>query len=76
MRLRAIHVRRHHCLSDLVKFKLLAIFLLIGAAGAEQNPANAVHVPDAPSAHKFWGTENKIEFSIFVGQVAADAMPS
>ena len=65
---------RHHCLSDLVKFKLLAIFLLIGTAGAEQNPANAVHIPDAPSAQKFWSTENKIEFSIFAGQLAADAI--
>ena len=65
---------RHHCLSDLVKFKLLAIFLLLGVAGAEQNPASAVHVPDAPSTHKFWSTENKIDFSIFAGQVAADAI--
>ncbi len=67
-------MRRHHCLSDLVKFKLLATFLLISAAGAEQNPASAVHVPDAPSAQKFWSTENKIDFSIFAGQLAADAI--
>jgi Domain of unknown function (DUF5658) len=63
-----------HCLSELAKFKLLAILLLIGAAGAEENPASAVHIPDAPSAQKFWGTENKIDFSIFAGQLAADAI--
>jgi uncharacterized protein DUF5658 len=67
-------VFRHHCLSDLAKFKLLVIFLLIGVAAAEQNPASVVHVPDAPSTHKFWSTENKIDFSIFAGQVAADAI--
>jgi Domain of unknown function (DUF5658) len=54
--------------------KALAIFLLIGVAGAEEHPAIAVHAPDAPSAHKFWSTENKIDFSIFAGQLAADAI--
>jgi hypothetical protein len=72
--LRVIHVLRHHCLSGLAKFKLVAIFLLIGVAGAEQNPASADHVPDAPNTQKFWSTENKIDFSIFAGQVAADAI--
>src|ERR1700710_643538 len=30
-------------------------------------------VPDAPTP-KFWGLENKIDFSIFAGQLAADAI--
>jgi hypothetical protein len=30
-------------------------------------------LPDAP-APKFWGVENKIDFSIFAGQLAADAI--
>jgi hypothetical protein len=57
-----------------MKFKLLAIFLLLGAASAQENLAIAGHVPDAPSTHKFWNTENKIDFSIFAGQLAADAI--
>jgi hypothetical protein len=59
---------------EVVKFKLLAIFLWIGAAGAEENPAIAAHVPDALSTHRFWSMENKIDFSIFAGQLAADAI--
>jgi hypothetical protein len=31
-------------------------------------------VPDAPSARKFWTLENKINFSIFAGELAADAI--
>jgi hypothetical protein len=41
--------------------------------------ANAIEfipapVPDAPSARKFWTLENKINFSIFAAEVAADAI--
>jgi hypothetical protein len=57
-----------------MKFKLLAILLLMGTASADENLAIASHVPAAPSAHKFWSTENKIDFSIFAGQLAADAI--
>jgi hypothetical protein len=31
-------------------------------------------VPDAPSARKFWTLENKINFSIFAGELTADAI--
>jgi len=57
-----------------MKFKLLAMFLLVGAASAQEKPAIGGHVPDAPSMHKFWNTEDKIDFSIFAGQLAADAI--
>jgi hypothetical protein len=57
-----------------MKFKFLAIWLLIGAANAQEKLAITGHVPDAPSPHRFWSTENKIDFSIFAGQVAADAI--
>ena len=57
-----------------MKFKLLAIFLLLGTANAQQNLAIEGPVADAPSTHKFWSMENKIDFSIFAGQVAADAI--
>ena len=57
-----------------MKFKLLAIFLLVGTANAQENLSIAGDVPDAPSTHKFWSMENKIDLSIFAGQVAADAI--
>ena len=57
-----------------MKFKLLAIFLLVGAASAQEKPAIGGHVPGAPSLHKLWNAENKIDFSIFAGQLAADAI--
>src|SRR5437870_8727855 len=57
-----------------MKFKLLAIFLLVSAASAQEKPAIGGHVPDAPSMHKFWNTEDKIDFSIFAGQLATDAI--
>ena len=57
-----------------MKFKLVAIFLLVSAASAQEKPAIGGHVPDAPSMHKFWNTEDKIDFSIFAGQLAADAI--
>jgi hypothetical protein len=57
-----------------MKFKLLAVFLLVGAASAQEKTAIGGHVPDAPSMHKFWNTEDKIDFSLFAGQLAADAI--
>jgi Domain of unknown function (DUF5658) len=55
-------------------FKCLAIFLLVGTASAQEKPAIGSHVPEAPSTYNFWNVENKIDFSIFAGQLAADAI--
>jgi Domain of unknown function (DUF5658) len=54
---------------------LVCILLLIGAAQAQQdfvaaNPAP----PDAPNPQKFWSKENKVDFSIFAGQITVDAI--
>lgn len=57
-----------------MKYKFLALLLLIGAANAQEKLAITGQVPDAPGTHRFWNTENKIDFSIFAGQVAADAI--
>ena len=57
-----------------MKVKFLAILLLIGVSQAQERLVAGGHVPDAPSMHKFWNTENKIDFSIFAGQLAADAI--
>jgi Domain of unknown function (DUF5658) len=57
-----------------MKFKFLAILLLISAANAQEKLAITGHVPDAPGTHRFWSTENKIDFSIFAGQLTADAI--
>jgi hypothetical protein len=35
---------------------------------------NSSVVPDAPSTRKFWTLENKINFSIFTAELAADAI--
>jgi hypothetical protein len=57
-----------------MKIKFLAIFLLIGLAEAQEKLVAADHVPDAPSTRRFWSAENKIDLSIFAGQLAADAI--
>src|SRR2546425_8180264 len=57
-----------------MKVKFLAILLLIGVSQAQERLVAGGHVPDAPSMHKFWNAENKIDFSIFAGQLAADAI--
>ena len=56
-----------------MKVKFLAILLLIGVSQAQER-LEARDVPAAPSTHNFWNTENKIDFSIFAGQLAADAI--
>jgi hypothetical protein len=43
------------------------------ANSSRQNFLTTNRMPDAP-APKFWGVENKIDFSIFAGQLAADAI--
>ena len=58
----------------LIKIKLLAILLLIGVAQAQEKLVASDHVPDAPSTRRFWSAENKIDLSIFAGQLAADAI--
>ena len=57
-----------------MKSTVVFILLLIGAAQAQQNFVAANPVPDAPNPQKFWSRENKIDFSIFAGQLAADAI--
>lgn len=53
---------------------LLAIFLLVGVAEAQQQFASESHVPDAPSSQRFWSTEKRIDVSIFAVQLTADAI--
>ena len=57
-----------------MKSTVVVILLLIGAAQAQQTFVAANPAPDAPSSQKFWSRENKIDFSIFAGQITADAI--
>jgi len=57
-----------------MKLTVVLILLLIGAAQAQQNFVAVNPVPDAPNPQKFWSKENKIDFSIFAGQIAVDAI--
>jgi len=57
-----------------MKSTLVLILLLIGAAQAQQNFVAVNPVPDAPNPQKFWSKENKIDFSIFAGQITVDAI--
>ena len=57
-----------------MKIKFLVILLLIGVAEAQGKLVAADRVPDAPSTRRFWSAENKIDLSIFAGQLAADAI--
>ena len=57
-----------------MKVKFLAILLLVGVAEAQEKLVATDHVPDAPSTRRFWSAENKIDLSIFAGQLAADAI--
>jgi len=47
------------------------IFLLLGSVHSQEV---ADHLIDAPNAKRFWTTENKINISIFVGEIAGDAI--
>src|SRR2546427_7554366 len=57
-----------------MKVKFLAILLLIGVSQAQERLVARDQVPDAPSTRRFWSAENKIDLSIFAGQLAADAI--
>jgi len=57
-----------------MKSTVVLILLLIGAAQAQQNFVAANPMPDAPNPQKFWTRENKIDFSIFAGQITVDAI--
>ena len=57
-----------------MKLTVVLILLLIGAAQAQQNFVAVNPVPDAPNPQKFWSRENKIDFSIFAGQITVDAI--
>ena len=57
-----------------MKSTVVLILLLIGAAQAQQNFVAANPMPDAPNPQKFWSKENKIDFSIFAGQITVDAI--
>ena len=57
-----------------MKSTVVLILLLIGAAQAQQNFVAVNPVPDAPNPQKFWSKENKIDFSIFAGQITVDAI--
>jgi hypothetical protein len=57
-----------------MKFTILFALLTIGAAQAQQTFVATNSMPHAPTAQKFWSTENKIDFSVFAGQIAADAI--
>jgi len=46
--------------------------VIIPAANAIE--LTSASVPDAPSAHKFWTLENKINFSVFAAELTADAI--
>ena len=58
-----------------MKSAILTVLLLVGAAQAQPSLVETTKsVPDAPSAQKFWSTENKIDFSILAGQITVDAI--
>jgi len=57
-----------------MKSTLFTLLLLVGAAQAQQSFLATSPLPSAPSTHKFWSRENKIDFSILTGQIAVDAI--
>ncbi len=57
-----------------MKSIVLTVLLFIGAAQAQQNLMAVNAMPDAPNPQKFWSRENKIDFSIFAGQITVDAI--
>lgn len=57
-----------------MKSTILFFLLLIGTAQAQQSFVATSPIPQAPTPQKFWSTENKIDFSVFAGQIAADAI--
>jgi Domain of unknown function (DUF5658) len=57
-----------------MKSAFWTVLLLVGAAQAQQNLLATNSLPNAPDAQKFWTLENKIDFSIFAGQITVDAI--
>jgi hypothetical protein len=57
-----------------MKTIVLTVLLFLGAAQAQQNFVATNPAPNAPTPQRFWSRENKIDFSIFAGQLAADAI--
>jgi len=53
---------------------LLSMLLLSAAMQAQNFTVNKFALPDAPSEHRFWTVENKINVGILAGLVAADAV--
>ena len=54
---------------------LLSILVLSAAMQAQSFTASgSSSLPDAPSQHRFWTVENKVNVGIFAGLVAADAV--
>lgn len=52
---------------------LLTILLLAAAASAQNFVAPSSSLPDAPSQHRFWTLEKKVDVGILAGLIAADA---
>jgi hypothetical protein len=57
-----------------MKSIILFVLLTIGVAQAQQTFVATNSIPQAPTAQNFWSTENKIDFSVFAGQIAVDAI--
>lgn len=53
---------------------LVALVLLLQSPVKAQEFAVSQRLPDSPSAQKFWTLENKVNFSIFSAELAADAV--
>jgi hypothetical protein len=53
---------------------LLSILLLSVALSAQNFAVSSDALPNAPSQHRFWTLEKKLEVSILAGLVAADAV--
>jgi hypothetical protein len=53
---------------------LLPILLLGGAMQAQSFTASVYAIPDEPSPRPFWTVENKVDFGILAGLVAADGI--
>ncbi len=52
----------------------LSILLLSVAMHAQSFKINRFALPDAPSQHNFWTVDNKVNFSVLAGLIAADAI--
>ena len=59
---------------QLMRSILLAVLLLGGSALAQNDLLVASQLPEAPSSHRFWTTEKKVEFSALAGLIAADGI--